>query len=147
LPSHCHRPIVVVVLNDINVDVIVIVVVIVITAVVFHFPIINVAIATILVVGAIVVAVTVIIDIVACRCRACRAPWLSIQGIRPKQAKAVSPMAWGWSACGSPLPYRIPIWERGLIIPIEMVNHSFHTGIERFMILIFIWGSPYGNGD
>jgi hypothetical protein len=65
---------------------------------VFHFPIVIVAIVTILVVGAVVIAVVVVIDIVA-RCRrACRAPWLSIQGIWPKQAKAVSPMARGWSA-------------------------------------------------
>jgi hypothetical protein len=65
---------------------------------VFHFPIVVVAIAAIIVVGVVVVAVAVVIDIVACRRRACRAPWLSIQGIRPKQAKALSPMAWGWSA-------------------------------------------------
>jgi hypothetical protein len=38
------------------------------------------------------------IDIFARRRRACRAPWLFIQGIRPKQAKAVSPMAWRWSS-------------------------------------------------
>ena len=82
-PSHHRRPIVV----------------IVITAIVFHLPIIVVAIAAIIVVGVIVVAVAVVIDIVAPRHRhACRAPWLSTQGIPPKQAKAVSPMAWGWSA-------------------------------------------------
>ena len=116
-PSHPRRPIVVIILDDVNVDVIVIVVVIVITAVVFHFPIVIVAIATILVFGVVVVAVAVIINIVACRRRACRAPWLSIQGIRQKQAKAVSPMAWGWSACGSPLPYRDPAMGTGIEYP------------------------------
>jgi hypothetical protein len=65
---------------------------------VFHFPIVVVAIASIIVVGVVVFAVAVTIDIVARRHRACRAPWLLIQEIRPKQAKAVSPMAWGWSA-------------------------------------------------
>jgi hypothetical protein len=65
---------------------------------VFHFPIVVVAIAAIIVVGIVVFAVAVVIDIVARRRRACRAPWLSIQGIRPKQANAVSPMAWRWSA-------------------------------------------------
>jgi hypothetical protein len=74
------------------------VVVVVVTAGVFHFPIVVVAIAAIIVVGVVVVAVAVVIDIVARRRRACRAPWLSIQGIRPKQATALSPMAWGWSA-------------------------------------------------
>jgi hypothetical protein len=97
-PSHCRRPIVVVVLDDVNVDAVVVVVVVVVTAVVFHFPIVIVAIAAIIVVGLVVVAVAVVIDIVARGRRACRAPWLSIQGVRPKQAKAVSPMAWGWSA-------------------------------------------------
>jgi hypothetical protein len=29
----------------------------------------------------------------------------------------------------------IPIWEQGLTYPhIEMVNHRFHMGIEKFMI-------------
>jgi len=98
LPSHHRRPIVVVVLDDVNVDVIVVVVVVVVTSVVFHFPIVVVAIAAIIVIGIVVVAVAVVINILArCRC-ACCAPWLSIQGIRPKQAKAVSLMAWGWSA-------------------------------------------------
>ena len=97
-PSHCRRPIVVVVLDDVNVDAVVVVVVVVVTAVVFHFPIVVVAIAAIIVVGVVVVAVAVVIDIVARGRCACRAPWLSIQGVRPKQAKAVSPMAWGWSA-------------------------------------------------
>ena len=97
-PSHCRRPIVVVVLDDVNVDAVVVVVVVVVTAVVFHFPIVVVAIAAIIVVGLVVVAVALVIDIVARRRRACRAPWLSIQGIRPKQAKAVLLMAWGWSA-------------------------------------------------
>jgi len=97
-PSHCRRPIVIVVLNDVNVDVAVVIVVVGVAAVVFHFPIVIVAITTIIVVVVVVFAVAVVINIVA-RCRrACRAPWLSIQGIRPKQAKAVSPMAWGWSA-------------------------------------------------
>jgi hypothetical protein len=96
-PSH-RRPIVVVVLDDVNVDVVFVVVVVIVTAVVFHFPIVVVAIADIIVVGVVVFAVAVTIDIVARRRRACRAPWLLIQGIRPKQAKAVSPMAWGWSA-------------------------------------------------
>jgi hypothetical protein len=42
---------------------------------------------------------------------------------------------------GSPLPY-------GIDYPhMEMVNHHFHMGIEKFMIPISIWGSPYGNGD
>ena len=42
----------------------------------------------------------------------------------------------------------IPIWERGLLYPhIEMVNHRFHMGIEKFMIPVSMWGSPYGNGD
>jgi hypothetical protein len=97
-PSYRRRPIVVVVLDDVNVDAVVVVVVVVVTAVVFNFPIVVVAIAYIIVVGVVVVAVAVVIDIVARRRRACRAPWLSIQGIRPKQAKAVLPMAWGWSA-------------------------------------------------
>ena len=97
-PSHRRRPIVVVVLNDVNVDVVVVFVVILITSIVFHFPILVVAIAAIIAIGVVVVAVAVINDIVARRRRACRAPWLSIQGVRPKQAKAVSPMAWGWSA-------------------------------------------------
>jgi hypothetical protein len=97
-PSHRRRPIVIVVLNDVYVDVIVIVIVVVVTSIAFHFPIIVVAIAAIIVVGIIVVAVVVVIDIIARRCRACRAPWLSIQGTRPKQAKVVSLMAWGWSA-------------------------------------------------
>jgi hypothetical protein len=96
LPSHRHNPIVVV-LDDVNVDVVFVAVVVVVTAVVFHFPIVVVAIAVIIVVGVVVVAVAIVIDIVARRRRACRAPWLSIQGIRPNQAKAVSPMAWGWS--------------------------------------------------
>jgi hypothetical protein len=65
---------------------------------VFHFPIVVVAITAIIVVGVVVFAVAVTIDIIARRRRACRAPWLLIQGIQPKQAKAVSPMAWGWSA-------------------------------------------------
>jgi hypothetical protein len=100
LPSHRRHPIVVV-LDDVNVDVVFVVVVVVTAVVVFHFPIVVVAIAVIIVVGVVVVAVAIVIDIVARRrraCRACRAPWLSIQGIRPNQAKAVSPMAWGWSA-------------------------------------------------
>ena len=96
-PSHRHHPIVIVVLDDVNVDV-VFVAVVVVTAVMFHFPIVIVAIAVIIVVGVVVVAVAIVIDIVARRRRACRAPWLSIQGIQPNQAKAVSPMAWGWSA-------------------------------------------------
>ena len=99
-PSHRCHPIVVVVLDDVNVDavVVVVVVVVVVTAVVFHFPIVVVAIAAIIVVGVVVVAVAVVIDIAARRRRACCTPWLSIQGFRPKQAKAVSPKAWGWSA-------------------------------------------------
>ena len=99
-PSHRRRPIVVVVLDNVNVDVVEDDVVVVVTAVVFHLPIVVVAIAAIIVVGIVVFvfAVAVTIDIVARRRRACRAPWLSIQGIRPNQAKAVSPMAWGWSA-------------------------------------------------
>jgi hypothetical protein len=97
-PSHRRRPIVVVVLDNVNVDVVEDYVVVVVTAVVFHLPIVVVAIAAIIVVGIVVFAVAVTIDIVARRRRACRAPWLLIQGIRPKQAKAVSPMAWGWSA-------------------------------------------------
>jgi hypothetical protein len=97
-PSHRRRPIVVVVLDDVNVDAVVVAVVVVVTAVVLNFPIVDVAIAAIIVVGVVVVAVAVVIVIVARRRRACRAPWLSIQGIRPKQAKTVSPMAWGWSA-------------------------------------------------
>ena len=91
LSSHRCRPIVVIVLNNVNVDVVVVIVVVIVTIVV-------VAIAAILVVGIVVVAVAVIIDIVAPRRRACRALWLSIQKIRPKQARAVSLMAWGWSA-------------------------------------------------
>jgi hypothetical protein len=64
------------------------------------------------------------------------------------------------SIWGSPLPYGdstqmdphyhtgIPIWERGLPYPhMEMVNHHFHMGIEKFVIPVSIWGSPYGNGD
>ncbi len=94
-PSHRRRPIVVVVLDDVNDDVVVVVVVVVVTAGVFHFPIVVVAIAAIIIVGVVVVAVAVVTDIVA---RRRRAPWLSIQRIRPKQAKAVLPMAWGWSA-------------------------------------------------
>jgi hypothetical protein len=97
-PSHRRRPIVVVVLDNVNVDVVVVIVVVVVTVVVFHFPIVVVAIAAIIVVGVVVFAVAVTIDIVTRRRRACRAPWLLIQGIRPKQAKAVLPMAWGWSA-------------------------------------------------
>ncbi len=97
-PSHCRHPIVVVVLDDVNVDVFVIIVVVIVTAAVLHFHIVVVAIAAIIVIGVVVVAVAVIIDIIAHRRRACCAPWLSIQGIRPKQAKAVLPMAWGWSA-------------------------------------------------
>ena len=99
LPSHRRRPIVVGVLDDVNVDAAVVAVVVVVTAVVLHFPIVAVAIAAIIVIGVVVVAVAavVVIVIVARRRRACRAPWLSIQGIRPKQAKTVSPMAWGWS--------------------------------------------------
>ena len=96
--SDRRRPIVVVVLINVNVDVIVIIVVVVITTIVFHYPIVAAAIATILVVGVVVIAVAVVIDIVAPRRRACRAQWLSIQGTQPKQARAVSPMAWGWSA-------------------------------------------------
>ena len=92
LPSHRRRPIVVVVLDNVNVDVVEDDIVVVVTAVVFHLPIVVVTIAAIIVVGIVVFAVAVTIDIVA------RPPWLLIQGIRPKQAKAVSPMAWGWSA-------------------------------------------------
>jgi len=97
-PSHHCCPIVVVVLDNVNVDVIEDDVVVVVTAVVFHLPIVVVAIAAIIAVGVVVVAVAIVIDIVARHHCACRAPWLSIQGIRPKQAKAVSSMAWGWSA-------------------------------------------------
>jgi len=97
-PSHCRRPIVVVVLNDVNVNVVVVVVVLVVTSITFHFPIVVVAIVAIIVLVIVVVAVAVVIDIVTRRRSACRAPWLSIQGVRPKQAKAVSLMAWGWSA-------------------------------------------------
>jgi hypothetical protein len=97
-PSHRRRRhLIVVVLDVVNVDAVIIVVVVVITAIVFHFPIVVGAIAAIIVVGVIVVAVAVVINIVARRCRRRRAPWLSIQGIRPKQAKAVSPMALGGS--------------------------------------------------
>jgi hypothetical protein len=80
-PSHRRHPIVVVVLDDVNGDVVFVFV----TAVVFHFPIVVVAIAGIIVVGVVVIAVAIVIDIVARRRRACRAPWLSIQGIRPNQ--------------------------------------------------------------
>jgi hypothetical protein len=99
-PSHLRRPIVVVVvvLDNVNVDVVEDDVVVFVTAVMFHLPIVIVAIAAIIVIGIVVFAVAVTIDIVARRRRACHAPWLLIQGIRPKQAKAVSPMAWGWSA-------------------------------------------------
>jgi hypothetical protein len=65
---------------------------------VFHFPIVVVAIAAIIVVGVVVFAVAVTIDIVARRRRACRAPWLLIQGIQPMQAKVVSPIVCGWSS-------------------------------------------------
>jgi len=42
----------------------------------------------------------------------------------------------------------IPIWERGLTYPhMEMVNHRFHMGIEKFWLPVSIWGSPYRNGD
>ncbi len=42
----------------------------------------------------------------------------------------------------------IPIWKRGLTHPcMEMVNHCFHTGIEKFRLPVSIWESPYGNGD
>jgi len=42
----------------------------------------------------------------------------------------------------------ILIWERGLTYPhMEMVNHRFHMGIEKFWLLVSIWGSPHGNGD
>jgi hypothetical protein len=51
LPSHRRRPIVEVVLDNVNVEVIVIIVVVVVTAVAFHFPIVVVAITAILVVG------------------------------------------------------------------------------------------------
>ena len=53
LPSHWRRPIVEVVLDNVNVEVVVIivVVVVVVTAVAFHFPIVVVAITAILVVG------------------------------------------------------------------------------------------------
>jgi len=81
LPSHCCRPIVVVVLDDVNVDVVEDGVAVVVTAVVFHLPIVVVTIATIIVVGVVVVAVAVVIDIVVRHRCACRAPWLSIQGI------------------------------------------------------------------
>ena len=57
LPSHRRRPIVVVVLDDINVDVVVVVVVVIVTAVVFHLPIVVVAIAAIIVVGIVVFTV------------------------------------------------------------------------------------------
>jgi hypothetical protein len=81
-PFHCRRPIVFIILTDVNVGVVaVVVVVVIVTAVVFHFPIVVVAIAAIIVVGVVVFAVAVTIDIVACRRRACRAPWLLIQGI------------------------------------------------------------------
>ena len=90
------RPIVVV--DNVNVDV-----VIVIAAVAVLFTIVVVAIVAILVVGvaavAVGVAVAVAVDIAARRFRACCAPWWSIQGILPKQANAVSPMAGVWSAC------------------------------------------------
>ena len=29
----------------------------------------------------------------------------------------------------------------------EMVNHRFYKGIEKIMIPVSIWGSPYGNGE
>jgi hypothetical protein len=68
----------------------------------------------------------------------------------------VSPIPYG----DCPLQYRdltqtdpryhlgIPIWERGLTYPhMEMVNHHFRMGFEKFMIPVSIWGSPYGNRD
>jgi cobalamin synthase len=51
LPSHRRRPIVEVVIDNVNVEVVVIVVVVVLTAVVFHFPVVVFAITAILVVG------------------------------------------------------------------------------------------------
>jgi hypothetical protein len=57
LPSHCCRPIVVVVLNDVNVNVVVVVVVLVVTSIAFHFSIVVVAIAAIIVLVVVVVAV------------------------------------------------------------------------------------------
>jgi len=55
----------------------------------------------------------------------------------------------GFDSNESPLPYGGPdMGEWGLTYPhIEMVNHRFHMGIEKFMNPISIWGSPYGNGD
>ena len=92
-PWICRRVVIVVL-----VVILIIAVVLVVTAIMFHFPIVVAAIAAILVIAVIAVAVAVVIDIVAPRRCACRAPWLSIQGIRPKQARTVLPMAWGWSA-------------------------------------------------
>jgi hypothetical protein len=47
-----------------------------------------------------------------------------------------------------PLPYGDPDMGKGLPYPhMEMVNHRFHMGIEKFMIPVSIWGSPYGKGD
>ena len=94
LPTHCHRPLVVVILDNVIVDVVVVVVIVVVTSVMFHFPIVIVAIAAIIVVGVVVVAVAIVIDIVA-RCpRACRAPCLSIQG-KPRRYRS-------WHGDGAP---------------------------------------------
>ena len=71
--SHRH-----VILDDVNVDVVIVNIVVVVTAGVFHFPNVVVAIAAIIVVGIVVVAVAAVVDIFACRRRACCAPWLSI---------------------------------------------------------------------
>ena len=89
-PSHHCRLIAIVVIDDVFIDIVVVVIVVIVTAIVLHFPIIIVAIITNLVFCIVVIAVAVVIDIIACHHCACRAPWLSI--------KAVSPMAWGWSA-------------------------------------------------
>jgi hypothetical protein len=54
----------------------------------------------------------------------------------------------GFDTNGSLLPYGDPDMGTGIDYPhMEMVNHRFHMGIEKFMIPISIWGSLYGNGD
>jgi hypothetical protein len=76
--------------------------------------------------------------------------WLPVSmGRVPISIRGLSVTIRGFDTNGSPLPYGDPDMGTGIDISsyMEMVNHRFHMGIEKFMIPVSIWGSPYGNGD
>ena len=62
--------------------------------------------------------------------------------------KLITVSIWGFDTNGSPLPYGDPDMGTGIAISLYgNGDHRFHMGIEKFMIPVSIWGSPYGNGD